>query len=188
RAIGGLEIARVAGHLPGRLTAARDVLLAERVAQAEHVDRVGVDLFGPGVEQRLKILFVAGPAVRGPHQEPRRASATAAESSTLRAGFLVGLEVDGRVNGVASAWILLAMREQAIGHLQHHLLRLGRAVVEDEGKRRLKYKIAARLRPAPHAVPGHLLAVEVGRADVAMAGSVDPGEPLEAPGRDHGAL
>ncbi len=80
------------------------------------------------------------------------------------------------------------MGEDAVGQLEDHLARLRHAVEEHERERGMEVHVRSFFRPAPDAALGHLCAVEVGGADVAMAGGVDAGEPLEALGGDHGAL
>ena len=132
------------------------------------------------VEQRLEVFLVAGPLVGGPQDEPW--SAATACGSEASGDLLVGLEDDAGGGGPAAVGALFAMREEAVGHLEEHLLGLGCAVEEHEGERGLEDEVAARLGPAPDAVFGHLAAVVVGGADVAMAGGVDAGEPLEALG------
>ena len=53
------------------------------------------------------------------------------------------------------------MREEAVRHLEEHLLALGGSVEEDEQERGLEDEVAARLGDAPDAVLCHLAAIEV---------------------------
>ena len=128
---------------------------------------------GPAVEDRIEIFAVTGPLPRAPEYRPGKIFAG-------RVAVLVIHEMNrGRQNVVAGG-VLMAVREQAVGEFQEQLLR-GRIAVElDEHLARRQHEVRIRLRATPRVVSRHLFAVEVGRAEMPMAGGVDAGEARHA--------
>ena len=98
------------------------------------------------------------------------------------------MEVDGVVHAELAVGVFMSVGEEAVGDLDDHLAGLGCSVEEYELQCRMEDEVGARFSPAPDAVFCHLGAAVVGGADLALAGGVDAGDPLEALGGDHGTL